>query len=115
MEFHVESCALASLRRGPILISAPVMHLPLVAQDEIHHRLRILARQWEVTLTLGHQHRDLPAEFLVPLLHHPCLVLSHGSRFPQSCRIGTPALASGAKLSIGGVFDMRLRISGFRA
>src|SRR5260370_475163 len=62
MEFHVESSALASLPRGLILISAPVMHLPLVAQDEIHHRLRILARQWEVTLTLGHQHRDLPAE-----------------------------------------------------
>jgi hypothetical protein len=29
---------------------------------------------------------------------------SHGSRLPQSCRIGTPALASGARLSIGGRF-----------
>src|SRR4029077_8339402 len=45
---------------------ATVVHLPLVAQDEIHYRLRILARHWEVTLALGHQHRDLPAEFLVP-------------------------------------------------
>src|SRR5258708_15897985 len=84
MEFHVESSALASLRRGFVLTSAPVMHLPLVAQDEIHHRLRILARQWEVTLTLGHQHRDLPAEFLVPLLHHPCLVFQP--------RVETPAV-----------------------
>src|ERR1700688_3446781 len=62
------------------------------------------------------------------------LSFSHGSRLPQSCRIGTPALASGARLSIGcvfdrlgrygssgaglpigGVFDIRLRMSGFRA
>jgi len=54
MEFQVDSSALASYGAGLLLISAPVMQLPLVAQDEIHHRLRILARQWEVTLTLGH-------------------------------------------------------------
>src|SRR6266481_9804506 len=35
--------------------------------------------------------------------------LSHGSRLPESCRIGMPALASGARLSIGGDFAIRLR------
>jgi hypothetical protein len=41
-----------------------VMRLRLMAQNEIHHRLGILARQCEKTLTLGHQHRALAAEFL---------------------------------------------------
>jgi hypothetical protein len=31
MEFHIESSAWHRLWRGPIFISAPVMHLPLVA------------------------------------------------------------------------------------
>src|SRR5207302_10868565 len=33
---------------------SPAVPSPLVAQNEIHHRLRILARQREVTLALGH-------------------------------------------------------------
>jgi hypothetical protein len=53
-----------------------IRNLPLVAQDEIHHRRRILARQREVALAFGHQYRDLSPEFLVPLLHHSFMILS---------------------------------------
>src|ERR1700676_1525800 len=68
------------------------MHLLLVAHDEIHHWFRILARHREVTLALGHQHRDPPAEFLVSLLHHPCLVLQPWVETPTVVQNRNPGL-----------------------
>src|SRR6266576_201047 len=74
--------------------------LLLVACDEIHHRIGVLARDGEMPLALSHQHRYLAAELFVALLHDAGLVLEQGSRLPQSWRIGAPAFASGARLSI---------------
>src|SRR5436305_639325 len=67
--------------------------------DEIHHWRRVHWTDGKVALALPQDHREISTECLVILLRHPRVPVQHGSRLPHTCRIGSPALASGSSLS----------------
>ena len=86
-----------------------------VLDDEIHNRLPIPWRERIVSFAFLDDDRDLSAQFLEAFFDNECLVLQPRIKMPQTCRSGTPALASGARFSSRGFFDIWLRSTGFSA